>query len=313
MTTELTKAAQQAPKIKELVEQLRNIANGVRICGVDDRRFVAGRLDEIADALTQRPAAQTEREAFEAEMRCEETWGHRSLRKHVDGRYQNWVVDALWTAWQARASLPAPQQATPEPVGEVVAYKVNWPGVDSVGMRRFYGADEWEACRATIEFLGGVAIPLTAATPAPEPKAEPVRIDLDAATAAGEHAALGHLSRLVDEAADMLSQLRAMTDDMHKQWCNGGAPERGEFPLLDRVDDWLAARSTAQAEPVRVPEGWRMDREGDDAIVVQHQAVGLARATNPATSMHGLILFMLCDDILQNRRSLTAAQAKGGA
>mgnify|MGYP000688627538 CR=1 FL=1 len=58
MTTELTKAAQQAPKIKELVEQLRNIANGVRICGVDDRRFVAGRLDEIADALTQRPAAQ---------------------------------------------------------------------------------------------------------------------------------------------------------------------------------------------------------------------------------------------------------------
>lgn len=53
--------------------------------------------------------------------------------------------------------------------GEVVAYKVNWPGVDSVGMRRFYGADEWEASRGTVEFFGGVAIPLTLATPKPEP------------------------------------------------------------------------------------------------------------------------------------------------
>lgn len=61
-----------------------------------------------------------------------------------------------------------------------------------------------------------------------------------------------------------------------------------------------------------VPEGWHMDREGDDVIVVRHQAVGLARATNPATSMHGQILFALCDDILQDRKSLAAAQAKGG-
>lgn len=52
--------------------------------------------------------------------------------------------------------------------GEVVAYKVNWPGVDSVGMRRFYGADEWETSKATVEFFGGVAIPLTA-TPKPVP------------------------------------------------------------------------------------------------------------------------------------------------
>lgn len=55
--------------------------------------------------------------------------------------------------------------------GEVVAYKVNWPGVDSVGMRRFYGADEWEASKATVEFFGGVAIPLTA-TPKPVPMTE---------------------------------------------------------------------------------------------------------------------------------------------
>jgi hypothetical protein len=67
--------------------------------------------------LTQRPAALTEREAFEAEMRCEETWGHRSLKKRPDGGYQNWQVNVMWGVWQARASLPAPQQATPESVG----------------------------------------------------------------------------------------------------------------------------------------------------------------------------------------------------
>ena len=113
MTTELTKAAQQA------LEVLESLQGG---CTDHDDGTVEAItvwcpevIEALRNALTQRPAAQTEREAFEAEMRCEETWGHRSLRKHVDGRYQNWVVDALWTAWQARASLPAPpQQATTE-------------------------------------------------------------------------------------------------------------------------------------------------------------------------------------------------------
>ncbi len=48
-----------------------------------------------------------EREAFEAEMRCEETWGHRSLKRRPDGRYQNWLVVLMWEAWKARASLTA--------------------------------------------------------------------------------------------------------------------------------------------------------------------------------------------------------------
>ena len=47
----------------------------------------------------------SEREAFEAEMRCEETWGHRSLKRRPDGRYQNWQVDLMWEAWQARAQV----------------------------------------------------------------------------------------------------------------------------------------------------------------------------------------------------------------
>ena len=58
-------------------------------------------------------AELNEREAFEAEMRCEEVWGHRSLEKRPDGRYQNWQVNAMWDVWQARAAL--------SPKGEPVA------------------------------------------------------------------------------------------------------------------------------------------------------------------------------------------------
>lgn len=68
----------------------------------------------------------------------------------------------------------------------------------------------------------------------------------DAATTAGMQSAMGNLSRLVDEATVLLSQLRTMVDDMHEQWSIGGVPERGEFPLLDRVDDWLSARPSQE-------------------------------------------------------------------
>lgn len=176
MTTELTKAAQQAPKIKELVEQLRNIANGVRICGVDDRRFVAGRLDEIADALTQRPAAQTwdknadvckgawelgtacgtcakciatkpaqrpaaqtEREAFEATAPIPTPAPpFATYDEHGNGcddeiqdfyyRHCQEVETRAFNRGYDAASLPAPQQAAPEPVGEVVAYREKLTG-----------------------------------------------------------------------------------------------------------------------------------------------------------------------------------------
>ena len=97
-------------QIAQLVNKLRDIATKYHAHGC--LRELISR--EVNAALTQRPAAQTEREAFEAEMRCEETWGHRSLMKRPDGRYQNWQVDVMWDVWQARASLPAPQQPTKE-------------------------------------------------------------------------------------------------------------------------------------------------------------------------------------------------------
>ena len=57
----------------------------------------------------RQPAEVTdEREAFEAEMRCEDVWGHRSLKKRADGRYENWLVDLMWDVWQARSKLTIP-------------------------------------------------------------------------------------------------------------------------------------------------------------------------------------------------------------
>lgn len=116
----------------------------------------------------------------------------------------------------------------------------------------------------------------------------------DAATSAGTQAAMGHLSSLVDEATGLLSQLRTMVDDMHKQWSNGGPPERGEFPLLDSVDDWLDARpSQEQANPGQcaacmTPKQCSVDRdEGlacpDSATQTQAQQPQAQRPQNCGT------------------------------
>jgi hypothetical protein len=69
------------------------------------------------------------------------------------------------------------------------------------------------------------------------------------ATIAGLDAANGHLSTLLDDSVLMLKQLRQMVDDLHERWSNGGKPERGEFELLDRVDDWLSCRPDSMLSP----------------------------------------------------------------
>ena len=109
MTEALKQAAQQA------LDALKK-KHGQWGQGHDELNVSA--IDALERALTQRPAAQAgEREAFEAEMRCEETWGHRSLKKRPDGRYQNWQVDVMWDVWQARASLPTQPAAQADCVG----------------------------------------------------------------------------------------------------------------------------------------------------------------------------------------------------
>lgn len=80
------------------------------------------------------------REAFEAEMRCEETWGHQSLKRKKCGRYEHWRVDLMWSVWQA--ALTHPQD--PASVGGV-------PEVDDAWIE---GAAEWHLGRDQVENIG---------------------------------------------------------------------------------------------------------------------------------------------------------------
>lgn len=199
MTEELKQAAQQAPKIKELVEQLRNIANGVRICGVDDRRFVAGRLDEIADALTQRPAAQevasyfsygedagylehataeAAREQAKADIR-----GYRNDAMH-DNEWPSEVDSVCWGVVLQKATAvdnseeagqesfdyelgPAPQQATPEPCKDDVALAL------AAAQQSYPNPGEPEAGWCLLERKHVEALCRAARKATPEPVGEP--------------------------------------------------------------------------------------------------------------------------------------------
>jgi hypothetical protein len=96
-----------------------NISQRLRTCakhtGLD---AVIELLQEAADEIDRLSGGQQsevtdERAAFEAEMRCEDVWGHRSLKKRPDGRYQNWQVDLMWDVWQARAILALRPERVP--------------------------------------------------------------------------------------------------------------------------------------------------------------------------------------------------------
>ena len=146
MTTELTKAAQQditerlrkdkwhitgvdAEEAAQLIEELREQLAKAKA----DERHIYEAYSRCADersALTQRPAAQEvdQRAAFERAALAK--WGPLDFERSeaVPEMYYNQRLDDAWigfgfaVAW-LRVSLPAPQQATPEPVGEVVAWQ----------------------------------------------------------------------------------------------------------------------------------------------------------------------------------------------
>lgn len=112
MTTELTKAAQQALACMRGLQQHL----GPDICAIE--------ADALERALTQRPAAQTEREAFEAwfddyyNKACAEFGG-------IDCTDPKGIAEDAWQA--GRASLPAPQQATPDLAdGPARMHWTNW-------------------------------------------------------------------------------------------------------------------------------------------------------------------------------------------
>lgn len=117
MTTELTKAAQQAQYLKSLADRLDSISEMP-----GDTLEAKHYLSEYASmlALTQRPAAQTEREAWQlinpqGQVVAVERTAIKALAR-IDG-YKPTVEGLLGyeeAGWRVvPASLPAPQQATP--------------------------------------------------------------------------------------------------------------------------------------------------------------------------------------------------------
>lgn len=113
MTPELTKAAQQALKphqIAQLVNKLRDIAREFHAHGC--LRELISR--EVNSALTQRPAAQ-EVDYSEQLTKAKRLLvdlhkiGGAEVRSMIEARTGSWFV------WGQDRSLPAPQQATPEP------------------------------------------------------------------------------------------------------------------------------------------------------------------------------------------------------
>lgn len=82
--------------------------------------IAARELEPLRRALAQRPAAQTERGAFEAFVRRQPGFAaHLLYRRNFPGserigQYVSMEIEFAWEAWQARASMPASQQATPE-------------------------------------------------------------------------------------------------------------------------------------------------------------------------------------------------------
>jgi len=94
---------------------------------------------ESFTSVTKTAAPVGERDAFEREMRCDEEWGHRSLKKRQNGQYENWQVDLMWAVWQARAALIA---------GDAVdAQRYRW--LRDNGVLGFSGAPSW---RVSVSF-----------------------------------------------------------------------------------------------------------------------------------------------------------------
>lgn len=176
------------------------------------------------------------REAFEARMTDNGKWPN-AITKGRNGCYLLAQTENAWAEWQACAEfLSHPAQSE----GGEVAEAGEIEAIDT-------DEDGQESAWITLTNPLPLGTKLYTAPPASQEQS-------DAATSAGTQAAMGHLSGLVDEATGLLSQLRTMVDDMHKQWSNGGPPERGEFPLLDSVDDWLGARPSQ--EQAQQPFQW---------------------------------------------------------
>lgn len=67
--------------------------------------YIARHKANAAAYKGQPKAHGDERAAFEAEMRCEEEWGLKNLKRDKHGHYLNSWTGTMWAVWQARAAL----------------------------------------------------------------------------------------------------------------------------------------------------------------------------------------------------------------
>lgn len=80
-------------------------------------RQLRASIRPVHQASVPEPVALTdeqERTAFEAEMRCEEEYGHRVLSRSRNGEYKSPYTALAWATWKARAALAASQPAPVE-------------------------------------------------------------------------------------------------------------------------------------------------------------------------------------------------------
>jgi hypothetical protein len=142
----------------------------------------------------------------------------------------------------------------------------------------------------------------------------------DGASEAGHAAAAGHLAALLDEAQRILADLHQYAIDLQDDTL-GGRSERGEVPIMDLAEDWLAARPDLEPQEPQMaapqaeqraysidadPEGIRA--RTDDAIV---GALALGQCNqNPAPEGHWLKRFWDYGREAQQWRELFWATAR---
>lgn len=182
------------------------------------------------------------------ELKPTDVWcGSDFISEEEFSRYNDWRESQGYvriTSFMTRAQHESKQSPLttrqPEPAGEAVA-SVEKAISALIGVCHRDGLNR-KGCATpeSLAALDALRVAIAAHQPAAAPA--PAVPQGEQATIAGLDAANGHLSTLLDDSVLMLKQLRQMVDELHERWSNGGKPERGEFELLDRVDDWLSCR-----------------------------------------------------------------------
>lgn len=96
----------------------------------------------------------------------------------------------------------------------------------------------------------------------------------DMAAEAGYRAAAGHLSALVDEAQKILVDLHQYAIDLQEDTL-GGRSERGEVPIMDLAEDWLAARPDLEPQAPKQAEREPLSQAAQDVLAERQRQISV--------------------------------------